>query len=150
MDPAIVAVSAWLATVLLAGIVTVTVPLPLPLPGVAPSPEAVHGHAEFEDVRVMAAIPPPAGTPRLAGLMAKEQLDPNWVMEYICPPAVMEPVRAFKPVFASTLNPTEPGPGPVPDVTVIHESEVDAVQAQVAPADTLKFPVPAAAVTLPL
>lgn len=55
---------------------------------------------------------------------------------------VMVPERA-PPVFAATLYATAPVPVPrAPDVTVIHESLLDAVQAHAGPALTATEPVP--------
>ena len=63
------------------------------------------------------------------------------------PATVRVPVRAL-PVFAATVNATEPLPLPVaPDVTVIHASLRLAVQAQPVPVDTVRLPEPPAATT---
>jgi hypothetical protein len=60
---------------------------------------------------------------------------------------VAVPVRAL-PVFAATLNPTDPFAVPVaPDVMAIHDSLLLAVHAQPAPAVTATVPVVAAAPT---
>ena len=54
----------------------------------------------------------------------------------------MVPVRA-PPVFAATVNATEPLPLPLaPDVTVIHASLRLAVQVQPVPVDTMMLPDP--------
>jgi len=61
------------------------------------------------------------------------------------PAMVMVPERAA-PVFAGTLYATVPLPVPlVPDVIVIHESMLDAIQVHVDPALTVTEPVPPAA-----
>ena len=58
---------------------------------------------------------------------------------------VMVPVRAA-PVFAATLNATEPLPEPLaPEVTVTHAALLLAVQLQPLAADTATVPVPPAA-----
>ena len=60
------------------------------------------------------------------------------------------PVRAL-PVFAAALNPTEPLPLPlVPEVTVIHDAPLVAVQAQPMAAETAKVPDPPPAAADPL
>ena len=61
------------------GTVTVTLPLPVPFAGEAPSPEAVQLHDGFDAVIVTDADPPAAGAEMDPGLIANEQLDPNWV-----------------------------------------------------------------------
>ena len=62
-----------------AGIVTVALPLPVPFAGEAPSPEAVQLHDAFDAVIVTDADPPAAGAEMNPGVIANEQLDPNWV-----------------------------------------------------------------------
>ncbi len=63
----------------------------------------------------------------------------------VWPATVMVPVRA-PPVFAATVNATDPFPLPLaPDVTVIHASLRLAVQAQPVPVVTVTLPDPPAA-----
>jgi hypothetical protein len=64
----------------LAGTVTVTIPLPVPLPGVAPNPEAVHGHPASEERTLTAIVPPAAASFTVDGLMAMVHTDPNCVI----------------------------------------------------------------------
>jgi len=60
---------------------------------------------------------------------------------------VAVPFRSL-PVFAATLNPTDPFPVPVaPDVTVIHGALLVALHAQPVPAVTVTVPVVASAET---
>ena len=70
-----------------------------------------------------------------------------WVTVNVCPAIVNVPVRAL-PLFEATVNPTDPLPVPVaPDVTVIHDTALVAVQVQAAGVDTATEPVPPAAVS---
>ena len=64
----------------------------------------------------------------------------------VWPPIVSVPVRAA-PVFAATLNSTDPLPLPfAPEVMVIHEALLDAVHPQPLLAVTVTgFPAPAVA-----
>jgi hypothetical protein len=56
-------------------------------------------------------------------------------MVSVCPAIVTVPVRAVAPVFGAIVRPTGPVLVPLaPDVTVIHESLLTAVQEQPAPA----------------
>ena len=63
----------------------------------------------------------------------------------VWPATAMVPVRG-PPVFAATVNATDPLPLPLaPDVTVIQPALLLAVQAQLVPADTAVLPDPPAA-----
>jgi hypothetical protein len=52
------------------------------------------------------------------------------------PAIVSEPERVTGSVFAATEKLTVPGPGPLPDVTEIHEALLTALQLQPAPVFT--------------
>jgi hypothetical protein len=69
------------------------------------------------------AQPPPAGA--AACETSKEM-----------PAIVSEPERVTGSVFAATEKLTVPGPGPLPDVTEIHEALLTALQLQPAPVFT--------------
>ena len=68
---------------------------------------------------------------------------PLWVTVKVWPPAVIFPVRAVVPVLPRTVNATAPLPDPlVAPVSVIQETELDAVQSHFAPAVSENEPVP--------
>lgn len=72
----------------------------------------------------------------------------SWVTVNVRPAIVTVPVRWFVPVFAATEYPTVPGPLPLaPDVIVIHEAELDALQPHPVVVVTLTEPVEALAET---
>jgi hypothetical protein len=74
---------------------------------------------------------------------------PLCVTVKVCPPAVIFPVRAVVPVLPRTLNATVPLPDPfVPPVSVIHGTELVAVQSHLAPAVTVNEPVPPPSATV--
>ena len=68
-----------------------------------------------------------------------------WVTVTVCAATVIVPVRALKLVFADTEKPTVPLPVPsVPEVIVIQDAPLMAVQLQPAPAVTVRLlPLPA-------
>ena len=68
---------------------------------------------------------------------------PACVTVKVWPPAVMVPVLVAPPVFCATEYPTLPLPVPLlPDVIVIHESVVTAVQEQPVMEVSAMVPVP--------
>ena len=71
-----------------------------------------------------------------------------WFTVKLCPAIVNVADRAVVPVFAATLNATEPLPVPLaPLVIVTHVTGLVAVQAQPVAAVTLTVPVPPLATT---
>jgi hypothetical protein len=72
----------------------------------------------------------------------------DWLTVNVWPAIVRLPVRAA-PVFAVTLNPTDPLPLPLaPDVTLIQEALAEAVHVQPVVVDTdTGLPAPADAAT---
>ena len=67
----------------------------------------------------------------------------------VFPPTVIVPVLSG-PVFAATVKVTVPFPLPVPELIVIHDSLVVAVQAHPVVVVTVKLPFPPAAAKFPL
>ena len=79
--PATLAVRICTDPAVLAGIVRVTVPLPVPLEGEAPRPEADQAGQPDAETVTLTGIEVAAGEMEIAdGLMAYEQVEPNWVM----------------------------------------------------------------------
>jgi len=118
-----------------------TVPLPVTL-----APEvivihdvavlAVHEHKGADTVTLTEREAPLAGTLTVVRLSVKVQLVPCSTVN-VCPAIVRVPFLEL-PGLAATVTPTEPLPVPIdPDVTVIHESLLTAVQLQPLPAATL-------------
>jgi hypothetical protein len=129
-----------------------TCPLPLPL-----EPPVI----VIQDVLVVAfhAQPLPAVTDTFAepavapsvavvGERPKVQAAASWVTVNARPATVSVPVRWLVVVFAATEYPTEPFPLPfAPDVTVIQDAELDAVQLHPEVVVTATMPVFAVAAT---
>jgi hypothetical protein len=75
----------------------------------------------------------------LVGLTLNEQA--TWLIVVVADPTLIVPLRAA-PVLAATLYPMVPLPEPVaPEVIVIHDAPLMAVQSQDAAVDTLTAPV---------
>jgi hypothetical protein len=88
---------------------------------------AVHGHAGSLAVSVTEDVSPAAGA--IAPVDPSRNVHPvDCMIENVCPPATMLPVRAG-PVFAATVNATLPDPVPLGVTPVIHASPVLAVHA---------------------
>jgi hypothetical protein len=98
----------------------------------------------------MGSTPPVPGV--AATTVAEVQVavpDAACVTVYVLSATVIVPVRA-EPGFTSTVYVTVPDPGPLPDVTWIHELAVVAVHVQELPVATLNEPLPPLAATVPL
>jgi hypothetical protein len=115
--------------------------LPLPL-----APAVIVTHAAPLDavqeqpagaVTATVAELPSASTDTPVGANQKEQSTADCVTVSVWPPMVSVPVLEVPPVFVATLKVTLPLPVPLaPEVMVIHDTELDAVQLQPGPAVT--------------
>jgi hypothetical protein len=128
-----------------------TPPLPLPL---APDVmliqgawlAAVHAHPLLVDTATGPAAPPAADAGWLVGLIENAHAGAAWLTVKVRPAMIIVPLRAA-PVFAVTLNPTDPFPLPLaPEVTLIHDALLAAVHPHPLLVDTLTgLPAPAGA-----
>lgn len=137
---------------LFAATAKVTVPPPLPEPPEtidSQSTASLADHAQPAEVcTVNVCCPPEASTETAAGDTEKVQPCP-WLTVKVRPAIVTEPDR-FGPVVAATERPTVPPPLPLdPDVTVIQDVSLDAVQLHPAAADTATESAPPDAGTDP-
>jgi hypothetical protein len=128
-----------------------TVPLPVPaapelIPSQAAPLDAVHAQPPG-DVTLTVVVPAAAGTDTCPGEIENEQFSACEIVN-VRPPMLSVPCRTG-PVFAVTVNPTEPLPVPVaPDVIVTQPALLVAVQPQPPPALTFTEPVPPLAAAL--
>jgi hypothetical protein len=149
--PPIVSVPVRAAFDVLASIAYWTVPFPEPLPPLV----TVSHEAELVAVQEQAPAavtvtdPDEAAEPEETELGTTEMSHvPACVTVTTLPAIVSVPVRGAVPVFAATWNVTPALPvlfGPAPDVTVIHDALLDAVQTQATGIVTETIPVPPAA-----
>ena len=149
VTPATVSVPERPSALVLAAAVKSTLPLPAPVPPLVTVNQAALLTAVQEQpsptVTATLLLPPAAAIDRLAGETAYVHVAdvPACVIVNAWPPMVMLPVRDDAVGFAATPYPTVPLPSPVPpEVIVIHESAVAAVQLQPAAAETTTAPVP--------
>ena len=142
------------APVALLDAVNMTCPLPVPEdPLVIDSHSgllevAVHAH-DAPAVTETAPVPPAAPRVWLAGAIEKVHGAACCVTISVCPPIVIDPLRAA-PAFMAALKTTTPLPVPDdPDVTVIHDVFDAAVHAHPAPALTfVRLSPPAATMSI--
>lgn len=96
---------------------------------------AVHTHSCEDAVTLITRVSPDSGTVKSFRSSWNLQFVP-WLTVKVCPAIVIDPLRAFVGLEATTKV-TDPFPVPAaPDVIVIHESVVAAVHVQVLPAET--------------
>ena len=128
-----------------------TVPLPVPeapelIPSQAAALDAVHPQPPG-DVTLTFVVPAAAGTDTCPGEIENEQFSACETVN-VRPPMLSVPCRSG-PLFAATVNPTEPLPVPLaPDVIDIQPALLVAVQPQPLPALTSTEPLPPLAATL--
>jgi hypothetical protein len=141
-----------LAALMLAATAYVTVPAPDPVPPeetVSHGTElpAVHEHPGAELTPTVPLVASGA-TVAFVGEIANVQATPACVTENTCPAIVSDPLREDVDVLVATLYVTCPFALPVaPDVTVIHGTPLDAVQAHPVALVTATDPAAAAAST---
>ena len=128
-----------------------TVPLPVPeapelIPSHAAPLDAVHAQAA-PDVTLTFVVPAAAGTDTWPGEIENEQFS-ACEMVNVRPPMLSVPWRSG-PLFAATVNPTEPLPVPLaPDVIDTQPALLVAIQPQPPPALTSTEPLPPLAAAL--
>jgi hypothetical protein len=108
----------------------------LPLPGPAPDVTLIHAallvafHGQDAAVVTPTDVPVPAEAETVSADEDKEYAHALWFTVCVCPSITTVPLRA-PALLPAMLKPTLPEPVPLaPDVTVIHESLLVAVQAQ--------------------
>jgi len=129
--------------------------VPLPLP-VAPEVTVIHDASlvavQLQEAALETVIEPvleAAAALTVVGFKVNEQFVPAaWLMVVVAEPTVIVLLRAA-PVLAATLYPTVPLPAPAwPEVIVIHEAPLAAVQLQDAAPETAIEPLLAVAAAL--